>query len=135
MLRSALALLSMLRIGDHVRQSFDRLLKQALIVVVAVAFIVAAAAFGVLAAYRERVTIYPLPEAALLMAVALLLLALLALAALPLIAPKRKTTRNLVSPGRAIVTMDGGMRNAVRQIGPFPLVLIAFAGGVLAGRR
>jgi len=28
-----------------------------------------------------------------------------------------------------------GMRNAVRQIGPFPLVLIAFAAGVLAGRR
>jgi hypothetical protein len=90
----------MLRIGGHVRQSFDRLLKQALIVAVAVSFIVAAAAFGVLAAYRELVTIYPLPEAALLMAAALLLLALLARAALPLIVPQRKTTRNRVSPGR-----------------------------------
>jgi hypothetical protein len=135
MLRSALALLSMLQVGSRFRQSFDRLLKQALIVVVAVAFIVAAAAFGVLAAHRALVTIYPLPEASLLMALAFLLLALLALTALPLIAPKHKTTRNLVSPGQAIVTMDRGMRNAVRQIGPFPLVLIAFAGGVLAGRR
>ena len=81
MLRSALALLSLLRIGTRIRQSFDRLLQQALVVVVAVVFIVAAAAFGVLAAYRELVTIYPLPEAALLMALGLLLLALLALAA------------------------------------------------------
>ena len=117
------------------RQSFDRLLKQALIVVVAVAFIVAAAAFGILAAYRELVTIYPLPQAALLMALALLLLAFLALAVLLLIAPKRKTTRNLVSPGRSLNPIGGGMRNAVTQIGPFPLVLIAFATGVLAGRR
>jgi hypothetical protein len=101
MLRSALALLSMLGLGGHVRQSFDRLLKQALIVVVAVAFIVAAAAFGILAAYRELVTIYPLPEAALLMALALSLLAFLALAVLLLIAPKRKTSWNLVSPGRS----------------------------------
>jgi hypothetical protein len=135
MLRSALALLSMLGLGGHVRQSFDRLLKQALIVVVAVAFIVAAAAFGILAAYRELVTIYPLPQAALLMALALLLLAFLALAVLLLIAPKRKTTRNLVSPGRSLNPIGGGMRNAVTQIGPFPLVLIAFATGVLAGRR
>ena len=50
MLRSALALLSMLQVGGRFRQSFDRLLQQALIVLVAVAFIVAAAAFGVLAA-------------------------------------------------------------------------------------
>jgi hypothetical protein len=135
MLRWALALLSMLGLGGHVRQSFDRLLKQALIVVVAVAFIVAAAAFGILAAYRELVTIYPLPQAALLMALALLLLAFLALAVLLLIAPKRKTTRNLVSPGRSLNPIGGGMRNAVTQIGPFPLVLIAFATGVLAGRR
>jgi hypothetical protein len=125
----------MLGLGGHVRQSFDRLLKQALIVVVAVAFIVAAAAFGILAAYRELVTIYPLPQAALLMALALLLLAFLALAVLLLIAPKRKTTRNLVSPGRSLNPIGGGMRNAVTQIGPFPLVLIAFATGVLAGRR
>jgi len=135
MLRSALALLSMLGLGGHVRQSFDRLLKQALIVVVAVAFIVAAAAFGILAAYRELVTIYPLPQAALLMALALLLLAFLALAVLLLIDPKRTTTRNLVSPGRSLNPIGGGMRNAVTQIGPFPLVLIAFATGVLAGRR
>ena len=66
MLRSALALLSTLQVGGRVRQSFDRWLRQALIVVVAAAFIVAAAVFVVLAAYRELVTIYPPPEAALL---------------------------------------------------------------------
>jgi hypothetical protein len=66
-------------------------------------------------------------------ALALLLLAFLALAVLLLIAPKRKTSWNLVSPGRSLNPIGGGMRNAVTQIGPFPLVLIAFATGVLAG--
>jgi hypothetical protein len=135
MLRSALALLSTLQVGGRVRQSFDRLLRQALIVVVAGAFIVAAAVLGVLAAYRELVTIYPRPEAALLMALLLLLLGLLALAVLSLIGPRLKPRRNFAAPRQVIVTTNGGVRQAVRYIGPFPLVLIAFAAGVLAGRR
>ncbi|MGA7374648.1 MAG: hypothetical protein WBE89_14255 [Methyloceanibacter sp.] len=135
MLRSALALLSTLQVGGRVKQSFDRLLRQALIVVIAAAFIVAAAVLGLLAAYRELVTIYPPPEAALLMALLLLLLGLLALAVLPLIVPSVKPRRNFVAPRQAIVTTNGGMRQAVRYIGPFPLVLIAFAAGVLASRR
>jgi len=134
MLRSALALLSTLQVGGRVKQSFDRLLRQALIVVIAAAFIVAAAVLGLLAAYRELVTIYPPPEAALLMALLLLLLGLLALAVLPLV-PSVKPRRNFVAPRQAIVTTNGGMRQAVQYIGPFPLVLIAFAAGVLASRR
>jgi ABC-type multidrug transport system fused ATPase/permease subunit len=133
MLRSARALLSTLQVGGRVRQSFDRLLRQALFVVVAAAFIVAAAVLGLIAAYRELMTIYPPPKAALLMALVLLLLGVLVLAISPLIARKRKTTRR--APRRALSPIDGGMRKAVRQIGPLPLVLIAFAGGVLAGRR
>jgi hypothetical protein len=132
MLRSALALLSMLQVGARFRQSFDRLLQRALIVAVAVAFFIAAAAFGPLAVYRELVSIYQPPEAAVIMALTLLFLGLLALG---LLALKRKPARNPISPGRALNPLDGGMRNAVRQIGSFPLVLIAFAGGVLAGRR
>jgi hypothetical protein len=131
MLRSALKLLSMLQVGGRVRQFFDRLLRQALLVAVAVAFIVAAAAFAVLAAYRELLTIYPPTETALLMALALLLLGLLALGALQLIAPKRETTRDVISPAEGRNPIGATMS----QIGPFPLVLIAFAGGVLAGRR
>jgi hypothetical protein len=134
MLRAALALLSTLQLGGQLRQSFERSLQQALIVAVAVGFLIAAA-FGLLAAYRELVSIYQPPEAAVLMALPLLFLGFLALGALPLVARKRKSTRNLISPGGTLNPIDEGMRNAVRQIGPFSLVLIAFAGGVLAGRR
>jgi hypothetical protein len=135
MLRAALALLSTLQLGGQLRQSFERSLQQALIVAVAVGFLIAAAAFGLLAAYRQLVSIYQPPEAAVLMALPLLFLGFLALGALPLVARKRKSTRNLISPGGALNPIDEGMRNAVRQIGPFSLVLIAFAAGVLAGRR
>jgi hypothetical protein len=92
MLRSALALLSTLQAGGRVRKFFVRWLRQAFIIVVAVAFIVAAAVLGLLAVYRELVTIYPPPEAALLMALVLLLLGFLALAVSPLIAPKVNVT-------------------------------------------
>jgi hypothetical protein len=51
------------------------------------------------------------------------------------IVPSVKPRRNFVAPRQAIVTTNGGMRQAVRYIGPFPLVLIAFAAGVLASRR
>ena len=74
MLRSALGLLSMLQVGGRVRQSLDRLLRQGLIIAVAIVFLIAAAAFGLLAAYRELQTIYPPPEAALLMALTVVLL-------------------------------------------------------------
>jgi hypothetical protein len=107
------------------------LLWQALIIAVAVLFFVAAAAFGLLAA-RELVSIYHPPEAALLMALALLFLGLLIFG---LLAQKGRPIRKLISPGRSLNPIEGGVRNAVAQIGPFPLVLIAFAGGVQAGRR
>jgi hypothetical protein len=130
MLRSVLALLSTLQVGARIRRSFNRLLRQALIVVVAATFIIAAAVLGLLAAYRELVTIYSPPEAALLMALLLLALGLLALAVSPLISPRVKPQRNFVAPRQAIVATNRGMRH-----GPLPLVLIAFAAGVLAGRR
>jgi hypothetical protein len=52
MFSSALALLSMLQVGSRVKESFDRLRWQALIIAVAVLFCIAAVAFGLLAAYR-----------------------------------------------------------------------------------
>jgi hypothetical protein len=132
MLRSALALLSTLQVGGRFRQSFDRLLQEALIVAVAVVFLIAAAAFGLLAAYRELLSIYPPPEAGVVMALTLLFLGLLIFG---LLALKRKPTRSPISPGQVLNPIDRSMRNALRQIGPFPLVLIAFVAGILAGRR
>jgi hypothetical protein len=120
------------KVGGRIRQFFDRWLWQALIIAVAVLFFVAAVAFGLLAAYRELVSIYHPPEAALLMALALLFLGLLIFG---LLAQKGRPIRKLISPGRSLNPIEEGVRNAVAQIGPFPLVLIAFAGGVQAGRR
>jgi hypothetical protein len=134
MFRSALALLSMLQVGTRVRESFDRLRWQAIIIAVAVLFFIAAVAFGLLAAYRELVSIYQQPEAAALMALALLLIGILALWSLQLMAPKRERRRVLISPTRGRNPIEV-MNGAMRQTGPVPLVLIAFAGGVLAGRR
>jgi uncharacterized membrane protein YoaK (UPF0700 family) len=135
MLRSALVLLSMLQVGGRVRQSFDRVFRQAFITAVAVVFFTAAAVFGLVAAYRELLTIYSSPEAALLMALALLLLALLALGFVQLMAPKRPKVQTLVSATGDPNQIQAAMSETVRQIGPLPLVLIAFAGGVLAGPR
>ena len=131
MLRSALALLSMLQVGGRGRQSLDRLLWQALITAVAGLSFLAAAAFGLPAAYRELVSIYRPPEAALLMALGLLFIGLLIFGFFV----KGRPIRKLIPPRRSFNPIEGGMRNAVTQIGPFPLVLIAFAAGVLTGRR
>jgi hypothetical protein len=133
MLRSALELLSMLQIGGRVRQSFDRLLWQASVIAVAALLFIAAAAFALLTLYRELASIYPPAEAAILMAIALTLLGLLSLGSLQLRRPRREA-RDFVSQVEGNPT-QATVRSAVRQIGPFPLVLIAFAGGVLAGRR
>jgi hypothetical protein len=130
MFRSALALISMLQVGGRVRQSFDRLLWQVSVIAVAALLFVAAAAFALLAVYRELAPVYPPAGAAILMALALTLLGLLSLGSLQLMRPRREA-RDFVS------RVEGNpiQATAVRQIGPFPLVLIAFAGGVLAGRR
>ena len=127
MLRSALGLLSMLQIGGRVRQSLDRLLRQALITAVAIVFLIAAAAFGLLASYRE------------------LLDNLSAAGGRASNGPRTPATRPIGAWGLAAhcpesrTTLSPAVRNpidaTVSQIGPFPLVLIAFAGGVLAGRR
>jgi hypothetical protein len=55
MLRSVLALLSNLQIGVRIKRSIERLLRQAVIVAVAVVILITAAAFGLLAAYHTLV--------------------------------------------------------------------------------
>ena len=58
MLRAALALLSTLQIGARIKQSLERSLRQAAVIAVAVVFLVAAAVFGLIAAYHALVSIY-----------------------------------------------------------------------------
>jgi hypothetical protein len=139
MLRSALALLSSLQIGLRIKESIERSLRQAIVIAVAVVVLIAAAAFGLLAAYHALVLSYGFtpPEAAGIIAAALALLALLILATLPLFARKRKAPAPsmMASAGEGVGMLDQSVGKAMQQVGPVGLLAIAFIAGVLLSRR
>ena len=58
MLRSALALLSSLQVGLRIKESIERSLRQAIVIAVGVAVLIAAAAFGLVAAYQVLILSY-----------------------------------------------------------------------------
>ena len=58
MLRAALALLSSLNVGLRIRETIERSLKLAILVAVAVLLLIAAACFGLFAAYQALVLSY-----------------------------------------------------------------------------
>ena len=141
MLRAAMVLLSTLQIGARIKESFERSLRQAAVIAVAVVLIIAAAVFGLIAAYHALLSIYQLDaaEAAAIMAGVLLLVGLIALAVVPMVGrrPKRAAAPPpLVSTGGDPTAMiDQGVGKAMQQVGPVPLLAIAFIAGVLFGRR
>ena len=139
MLRTALALLSTLQVGARIRNSFERSLRQAMVIAIAVILLVAATVFGLVAAYHSLVSVYHFApaEAAAIMAAGLLLGGLIALAIVPLVGrqPKRASPTPLASAGDATGMIDQGVGKAVQQIGPVPLLAMAFIAGILAGRR
>jgi hypothetical protein len=139
MLRSALALLSSLQIGARIKESFERSLRQAVIIGVAVVFLTAAAGVGLLAAYHALVLIYQFStfQAAAIMAASLMLVGLMVLAIVPLIGRQAKRARPapLVATGEGTGLIDQGLGKAIQQIGPVPLIAIAFVAGLLVSRR
>jgi len=139
MLRSALALLSSLQIGLRIKESIERSLRQAIVVAVAVIVLIAAAAFGLLAAYHALVLScgFPAPQAAGILAAALALLGVLILATLPLFARKRKlqAPSMMEATGEGASLLDQGVGKAMQQVGPVTLLAIAFIAGLLASRR
>ena len=140
MLRAALALLSTLQIGARIKESFERSLRQAAVVAVAVVLLVAAAVFGMVAAYHALVSIYQFDsaEAAGIMAGVLLLVGLIVLAIAASMGrePKRPARASpAVSTPDPTAMIDQGVGKAMEQVGPVPLLAIAFIAGVLFGRR
>ena len=139
MLRAALALLSTLQIGARIKESFESSLRQAVVIAVAAALLIAAAVFGLLAAYHMLVSIYQFSpvEAAAIMAACLLLIGLIVVAILPLVGrqPKRASPTPLVARGDGAGLIDQGVGKAMQQVGPVPLVVIAFLAGLLVSRR
>jgi hypothetical protein len=139
MLRSALALLSYLQVGLRIKQSIERSLRQAVVIAVAVVVLIAAAAFGLLAAYHALVLSYGFTptEAAGIIAASLALLGVLILATLPLFARKRKpeVPSMMAATGEGVGMLDQGVGKAMQQVGPVTLLAIAFIAGVLLSRR
>jgi hypothetical protein len=139
MIRAALALLSTLQAGARIRDSLERSLRQAVVIAIAALLLVAATVFGLVAAYHALVSVYHFDpaEAAAIMAASLLLVGLIALAIVPLVGrqPKRAAPAPFVSTGDAAGMLDQGVGKAMQQIGPVPLLTIAFIAGILAGRR
>jgi hypothetical protein len=139
MLRSALALFSSLQIGLRIKESIERSLRQAIVIAVAVVVLIAAVAFGLVAAYQALILSYGFTpvEAAGIVAAALALLGFLILATLPLLARKRKAPAPsmMASAGEGVGMLDRCVGKAMQQVGPVGLLAIAFIAGVLLSRR
>ncbi len=139
MLRSALALLSSLQVGLRIRELIERSVRQAIVVAVALAILLGAIAFGLVAVYQVLIAHYGFPpaHAAGIIAAVLFLLALLVLATLPLFAPRpeRRAPSMAVAAGEGVGLIDQGVGKAMQQVGPITLLAIAFVAGILASRR
>lgn len=139
MLRSVLALASSLQIGARIKEGVERSLRQAIVVATAVVVLIAAAAFGLIAAYHALISIYqfsPLAAAGIV-SLALLLTGLLILATVPLFGRKwrRPAPAPLPTPAEGLGIVDQQLGKAMNQVGPVTLLAIAFIAGVLASRR
>ena len=139
MLRSALALLSTFQIGLRIRESVERSLKLVALVAVAALFLIAAASFGLIAAYHTLILShgYTPPEAAGIIAGALAVLGLILLAVFWLAArkPKPPAPSPLASVNEGVSVVDQSVNRAMQQVGPVGLLAIAFIAGILISRR
>jgi hypothetical protein len=139
MLRLALSLLSSLQIGARLKQSFEHSLRLAAVLAVAIVILLAAAGFGLLAAYQALVSVYQYNsvEAAGIIAAALALLGVLILACVSLLGRKarRAPPTALTATEDNLGLVDQGLGKAMQQVGPVTLLVIAFLAGVLASRK
>ena len=137
MWRLALTLLSSLQAGTRIKQSFERGLRQAIAITIAVVILIAAACFGLLASYQALISSYGFSpaEAAGIMASALLLLgaALLAWSAFGQRRHEAKPAAANLADG--IGSVDREIGKAMQQIGPITLLSVAFVAGILASRK
>lgn len=138
MLNLALSLLSSLQMGARLKETIDRSLRQAAIVGIAAAVLIAAVVFGLVATYHALISVYGFTEAgaAGLLAFILALLGVLILLVLRLSARQTKPQPSmLTSPAEGMALIDQGLGKALQQVSPLTLVAIAFAAGLLASRR
>ena len=143
MLRGLLGLLSTAQLGARLKISAERLFRQAAILSVAAIVFIAALVFGLIAAYQGLVFSFGFSEleAAGIMALILLLLSILVSAMVPLMnSPPRRSAvvaqrREVEYVTQGLGYVDHSVGAVMQQMGPLPLLGIAFVAGLLASRR
>ena len=137
MLRIVLSLVSSLQIGARIKDAIERSAKKAVVIAIAAVVFLFAIAFGLVAAYQALIVYeFTSLEAAGIVAVALVVLGVIVLAFLPIVSrPKRQPQNFVNAPAEGMAMIDQGVGKAMQQIGPVPLLAIAFLAGLFAGRR
>jgi hypothetical protein len=102
--------------------------------------LIAAAVFGLVAAYHALVSVYGFTDAgaAGLLALILAVLGLLILVVLRLSARPQQTPimpSMLTTPVEGMAVIDQSLGKAMQQVSPLTLLVIAFAAGLLMSRR
>ena len=135
MLRLALSLVSSLQAGARLKDTLERSIRQAAIVVAAIVVLLFAAGFGMAAACHALVENgFSAPAAAGLIAGVLALIGIVLLfIGLRKSRPRQPDFVNAPAEGLAMV--DQSLNKAMKQVGPLTLLAVAFAVGVLASRR
>ena len=140
MLRSALAIVSSLRLGMGIKETFERKVRSALVITVAGVLLFVAAMWGLVTAHFALLDAgFSAVVASAIVAAALFLASMLTLAALPLVArPHRSRLVRAVDkegPAGAVHVMDEQVGRMIQQVGPLGILATAFAIGLVAGRR
>ena len=137
MWKLALTLLSSLQAGASIKQSFERALRQAITIAIAVLILLVAACFGLLASYQALISSYGFSpaEAAGIMASVLLLLGAALLAWSAFGQTPRKARPMAAGLADGIGSIDREIGKAMQQIGPITLLAVAFVAGILASRK
>ncbi len=134
-----LSLLSSVQAGTRIKESVERSLRQVVIALIAAVVLIAAAAFGLIAAYHALISVYgfaPAGAAAILAGILTVVgLLILLLMRAPVHRPEPQLSQPLESAGHGLGLIDQGLGKAMQQTGPLTLLAIAFVAGVLASRR
>jgi hypothetical protein len=137
MIRLVLSLISSLQIGARVQQVVKRSVRQVVFIAIAAIILLFALGFGLVAAYQALLLYDFAPlEASGIVAAVLAFLGILILLLLPVLTkPRRKEPDLVTAPAEGLAIIDQSLNKTMQQVGPLTLLAIAFAVGLLAGRR
>jgi hypothetical protein len=124
--------------GSRLKETVERSLRQAAIIGLAVAVLIAAVIFGLVAAYHALISVYGFTQAgaAGLMALILVILGVLILLVTRMEQqPRSRAQRTMEAPAEGLAMIDQSLGKAMQQVSPLTLIAIAFAAGLLASRR